>query len=370
MNQTASILFVGGRFDKDGGRPSGFISRLRAACWPEVEIELHNGGTLSDLEILIGKCHAYRAVWWMPDIDNTEPKLVGTLKDACPKSVLVISKNNRSDKYEYHELFSRMLKARANMMLEIRGDKPPFTASVLDPLGNAYIVGESNIRLIADALLGRTMELLSFRRMGSVSIGPAQDIPDTPEVQRFIQIMRGYAETFHDLVHGANPSRFLGNASFRCTKGGFPAFRVDNEVFYVSRRNLDKRELATDGFVAARLAPTKSVEYFGDAKPSVDAPIQREIFRLYPSVRFMLHAHVYVEGAPFTTSCVPCGAMDEVSEIIGILGGQDIPTDREIPINLLGHGCLILSHDPEHLAGQKFIARPVPERPKEFWQTD
>lgn len=347
------ILFVCGRFDREGGKPSGYMRHI-AERLPQVECI--NGGHYDSLDALVQQAADDRvdALWWMPDVPNELPKMVGSIKDRVPRCVLVISKNNSQGKYAHVDLIARMLKARANMALTI--DSPaPFHASIIDPLGNAFCHGEGNVQKVADTLWERTVRLNSFTRMGSIRVGDAIPVQSTPEIEQFIETVRGYAGTFHEFVHGANPSRFLGNASFRCTKGGFPAFRQDDHI-YVSRRNIDKRDMSTDGFVAVESCGDPSIRYYGDAKPSVDAPIQRELFRALPWLRFMLHAHVYVEGAPYTDTLVPCGALEEITEVLNVIRG---PTPA--CVNLTGHGCLVLASEAHQLANIPFVARPIPE---------
>jgi hypothetical protein len=317
-----------------------------------------NGGHYDSLDALVQQAAQDRvdALWWMPDVPNDLPKLVGAIKDRVPRSVLVISKNNSQGKYAHVDLVARMLRARANLALTIDTDAP-FEASIIDPLGNAFCKNEASVLTVADTLMRRTQMLAGFTRMGSQRVGDAIPAPNTPEVQAFVDIVRGYASTFHDMVHGANPSRFLGNASFRCTRGGFPAFR-DGDLIYVSRRNLDKRDLATDGFVAVQADDAPVIHYYGDAKPSVDAPIQRQLFRSMPAINFMLHAHVYVRDAPFTHTLVPCGALEEVVEVLQAAG---VNPSYPVFVNLTGHGCLALATEASQLAGIQFVARDIPE---------
>jgi hypothetical protein len=349
----SEILFVAGRFDHEGGKPSGYMAKIAAAL-PDADITLINGGSLDDLSRILGDCHRYRAIWWMPEIDNSVPKFVGSLKQNAPRTVLVISKNNSQDKYQPIDIVGRMLAARANLSLII-DTGAPFHASVLDPLGNAFAWREGNVETVAQALYGRTKALMGFTRLGSKQVGEAIASPSNADLERFFGFVHGYADRFHELVHGVNPSRFLGNASYRCTKGGFPAFRHEDKL-YISRRNIDKRQISTDGFVAIEAELTPQIQYYGEAKPSVDAPIQRELFSRFDDAQYMMHAHVYIEDAPYTNSLVPCGALEEVEEVVELAKRHN--TRR---FNLTGHGCLILAKDVFELENIPFIGRPLPE---------
>ena len=133
-------------------------------------------------------------------------------------------------------------------------------------------------------------------------------------------------------------TRFLGNSSFRCQRG-FPSFRGNKDIIFVSRRNVDKRFIDKDHFVGSVLLEDGSVGYYGEYKPSVDTPIQLRLYNLLPKINFMIHSHCYINAAPFTKTPVPCGAVEEVDEIMEIIGqGRSQPF---YAINLIGHGLLL-----------------------------
>jgi hypothetical protein len=131
----------------------------------------------------------------------------------------------------------------------------------------------------------------------------------------------------------------------------------------VTRRNVEKTTLSESDFVEVSLRPYgkgEEVAYYGDAKPSVDAPIQLHLFRRYQNVRYMVHGHVYVEEAPYTAHKIPCGGIEEVEEIAALF-----PDERaaNFAVNLRGHGCLLLANTLTFLQNAKarLIARPFPE---------
>ena len=69
----------------------------------------------------------------------------------------------------------------------------------------------------------------------------------------------------------------------------------DGPLYLVSRRNVDKTTMSASDFVLVTGNESK-VEYFGDVKPSVDAPIQIRLFNYYEGVCYMVHGHVYGRG--------------------------------------------------------------------------
>jgi ribulose-5-phosphate 4-epimerase/fuculose-1-phosphate aldolase len=129
---------------------------------------------------------------------------------------------------------------------------------------------------------------------------------------------------------------------------------------YISQRDVDKRYIDQAHFVAVDLGyyvRNQTVGYYGNVKPSVDAPVQARLYLNYPNIRCMVHAHVYVRDAPFTSQKLPCGAIEECEEIYNAVPTMDTP---RFIVNLKGHGCLVAGADFTDIAGQ-FYARPTPE---------
>jgi len=72
----------------------------------------------------------------------------------------------------------------------------------------------------------------------------------------------------------------------------------------------------------------------------------------------MLHSHTYVADAPMTKSIVPCGALEEVTEIEKLVPSKDC---NWFFVNLRGHGSLCAAENVNMLVNIPYIARPVPE---------
>ena len=162
---------------------------------------------------------------------------------------------------------------------------------------------------------------------------------------------------------------------------GFPSFRGENGIIYVSRRNVDKSDINAGSFVPTFLTEDNTTKYFGDFKPSVDTPVQLRLYKLFPWANYMLHAHCYVDttGIPdtiqYTTKTpVPCGAIEEVNEIWSPFVSNGHLWEacynkypRLIAVNLCGHGCILIAKDVEifkELQRHKdncFVERPTPE---------
>lgn len=346
------FLLVGGTFDEKEGKSSGYVTKLDSLLrilLPMDYVYCVNGGHISDLGRFVTS--QYSVIIWMPNISNDEPKRLQEIKEKSPHTILVMSKNNRDNKYSPQELVMRMLKVKANLCLEIIGEtsKVGFIANLVDPLGNSFCYSD-NIAQVANALVKRVKELLSFTRIKSVQ-QQAEILDYALPSERFLKIINESAETFHGLIHGANPSRFLGNCSFRCEKG-FPSF-IEDRTVWVSKRDVDKRYLNYTGFVPVKLSSV--LNYCGD-KPSVDAAIHCALYNYYPRMRYALHSHVYINGADTTERRIPCGAFEEVYEIIKMFPDR---SEESISVNLLGHGSLIMSsclQDFEHIG---YKSRPL-----------
>lgn len=361
------LLFVGGTFDDNGGKPSGYARHLSDALSTHYakpnDFVTINGGTWKDIEDRFAfrsddDLQHFDVIFWLANIPNDKPKLVEKIKQRNPHAILITSKRNMEDKYTIYYLTARMLQLHSNLMLEFTKSTDEFIrTSIYDPLGNCFLMKEYNVFKVASTLIKRIDALYSYKRVASSCVGEAKEIPDNEE---FFALARTYADKFHELVHLENKDRFLGNLTFRC-EHGFPSFR-DGDYIYVSRRNIDKRDITKDGFVAVEakkrtLFPNESIWYYGKHKPSVDTPINWLLYQKYPNLAYTLHSHVYIGGIPQTKKVIPCGVVEEAYEIMDMVG----PTLKDYCyLNLNGHGSIVLASKIEHLKDIKYIPREFP----------
>lgn len=349
-----NILIVGGNFDDEGGRPSGIINKIanRMSKTTSLEVELMNGGHWQDLVDLSNNINA-KFVFWAPNVPNNKVKIVETIKDHIQKSILIISKNNLENKYHFKHLVAKCLKVRANLLVEYTMKDEVFNMRLLDPIGNVF-ADTTDIDEFVGYMVRRLKEIVFYTRRGSKKIGSSIQVPERKE---FFEIIKEHANSFHELTHIDNSDRMVGNVSFRCEKG-MPAFRHKG-VIYVSRRNVDKKYIDKDSFVGIleSFSSDDKVMYCGDNKPSVDSPIQIILFKALRHINYIFHGHVYLENAPYTKECIPCGCIEEASTILSM-----VPEDsEEFMINLLGHGFIAGSKDPKFFNSLKYISRPYPE---------
>ena len=366
-------ILVGGHFSDEEGKPSGYIRKLNAALNEVMPGgTVMNGGSIDDLQKaykFLGdpekREQNFDVIFWFASIDNSKSKrMIRDLKKDFPRAYLVTSKRNYDSEYSIQDLIARMLQNKANLMVEFVQPKESkgFMSRVLDPLGNTF--GQTwSIPHVAAILVKRLEALKDYTRIGSK---PDLELPEgyvKPEVdQRFLDIVKKRAEEFHEIIHGANTSRFLGNCSFRCERG-FPSFRGEGDGFlYVSRRNVDKKFIDGDMFVPVDMVPSRShVSYAGEFKPSVDTPIQVALYKWFENVNFMVHSHCYVKGGIMIDECIPCGSFEEFYAIIsGVTGkcGKDV---KNVRINLKGHGSIVMGEDVGYLERAQYYPRPFPE---------
>lgn len=364
-----NMLMIGGYFGEAKRRTSGYIDKLFSEFieinnyYPLFEIENINGGLRSSLEEYLSCVDQYDIVVWFVDIDNDADKLLPKIKQINSKCILVSSKNNSDSKYNYLDLIGRALDSKSNLLVEFTGPKTNTEATILDPLGNAFQYRCKSIKTVAYTLYQRLSILSKFTRISSASLEKELPIPEDKE---FFTIIQNNAGQFHDLVHAVHQDRFIGNASFRC-ESGFPSMRHD-DIIYVSRRNVDKRNIGTNSFVPVKLeldSKNPVVQYYGYKKPSVDTPVQIMLYKHFPKMRYCLHQHVYIENAVTTKHIVPCGAIEEFEEI-----RNELYRDRDMinatdlkyfSINLKGHGSLIMADDLDYFKSIQYYARPLPE---------
>ena len=377
------MLIVGGTFDHNGGSPSGLVRSIDKSIREKTAFDVTtvNGGWVEDLhKEILPSVLGFDVVLWFANVSNDEVKL-RDVKAINPKCILITSKRNDDGKYTFAELISRALAIKANLTIEFSKDPDGlFNMMLFDPLGNVFYDGFM-VDELCTKLLDRTKQLLMFTRVPSVQ-DTTQEAPVVPEETEFFNFAHSCADIFHNLIRPAKGTeRFLGNMSFRC-QNGFPSFRGENGMIYVSRRNVDKSDIGATSFVPTYLDDTNTVRYFGDDKPSVDTPVQLRLYKYFPWANYMIHAHCYVDIQDIqdvmgfsTTQPIPCGALEEVDEILERYVFWDdlwksyhnVEAPRLLAINLVGHGCILIAKDVEILKElQKhkdncFVARSMPE---------
>lgn len=344
------IVLIGGTFDKSGGKSSYIVHMMMQF----MGIGGLNGGHISELDSEL-ELDGVDTLIWMPNIDNSEPKFLPKIKKAYPNILLVQSKRITDGNYTEADIVGRLLKSKSLLGITIEKKNGVYEYMLLDPLGNLH-AKTTNLGLLTDTLVKLTNDIRNMSRMPSVRKGMGKNFSID---YHFLQVVRDFGERFSKFVNTVNPHRLLGNASTRC-EGGFPAVKSEGRIF-VTRRNVDKKTLNASAFVEVEL-DQHCVNYYGNNKPSVDTPVQLDLFRHFPNINYMIHGHVYVEGAPMTENKIPCGYIEEFADIVAVI---DDPSVKAFSVNLLGHGCIIACDDLEYFETIKLVGRPFPELPVE-----
>jgi uncharacterized glyoxalase superfamily protein PhnB len=351
-------LVVCGTFNSEGGKPSSLMEKLFFS-YPEKDITIFNGGDTNTIHEAIMTVQNYEVIFWFPNVPNDVPK-DRDIKELNPKCILITSKRNDGNKYHFKELIARALQVKANLTIEIKmAISGRYIMQVFDPLGNVWSPMTEDYNEVSLCLYERLCALVAYHRQSTTSLVTHKD-------EKFIEIVRNYATTFHNLIMPSeHTSRFLGNASFRCTYG-FPSFRsnTDPDTIFVSKRNVDKQGLSLNDFVPVQFKEG-AVNVLSHNKPSVDTPVQVRLYKTIPHINYIVHGHVYVKGAPFTKEAIPCGALEEVDEIMELIYNNDLYNlcRQGYAINLLGHGFIILARDISFFSDDniRFYARPERE---------
>lgn len=368
------ILFVGGNWDLNGGKISKIVDEF-AKYLPNATV--YNGGNYNDLNKILESCIHYDIVLWWANVPNELPK-IRNVKDVNYKSMLVSSKRNIDNKYSFQDLLQRSFALKSNLTIEFSKNDDLYSMKLFDPLGNVWYEGTS-IKECSEELLDRLNFIKNITRESTISseenigalawffnmfkeeIYKSELDPTIPIKKEFLNIVRDYASKFAEATFQTKDvKRFLGNASFRCPKG-FPSFR-DGKYIFVSKRNVNKEFIGIEEFVPVYLENSK-IYYCGENKPSVDAPIQVRMYEKLPNINYMIHSHCYIDGAPYTQKALPCGAIEEIDEIAKLLEeyyNNDYYKDFYL-MNLIGHGSIMMSKNPEQLRNINMIGRQLPE---------
>ena len=362
------ILIVGGTWNENGGKPSKLINKMFneiSKRFSAANISFINGGNYEQLKEIITQTNRFDYVFWFANVEDNELEKVRDVKHYAPKCMLITSKRNDNNKYSYEDIFQRMLAIKANLCFEFsKVEDKLFNIRVLDPLGCIYYDG-TDIKEAVERCLDRLAFISNVTRKPSVHNQTELNICFNEADYKFLDIVKESAAAFHRLMYlPENVDRFVGNASIRFKKptrcmNGFPAIRKGNLIL-MSRRNVDKTGIGEKDFVPCFLNNDENTEYFGSFKPSVDSPVQLRIFKKFPNIDYILHGHCYIKDAPITSKAVPCGAIEEVNEILSMT--SDVNYDF-YAFNLKGHGCVIFANADtlDKMRSVEFKARSFPE---------
>lgn len=164
-----------------------------------------------------------------------------------------------------------------------------------------------------------------------------------------------------DLLHPADQLVMIMQRIYSCgmttTSGGNLSIRDENGDIWITPTGIDKGSLTREDIV--RVSP--SGETFGPHQPSVELPFHREIYRLRPDLRAILHAHPPTLVAFSLARRIPdIRLTPDVRRICGdvAMAAYDVPGSRQLGVNIArrfaegyqtvvmeNHGCVCGARD-------------------------
>jgi len=320
-------LVIGGTFDKNTPKASKIITSLSEY----LKAESINGGRELPIDI-----SGNDLVIWAPNVDNGIDK-VYPKKDQG--AVLVVSKVIGNNGRIRIDAVKRIFDFSGNAVIAIDKSKTPFEFSLIDALNNEW-ARSTSIEEIATQILTIFEWTKASKRVRSVRLEGSY-LQATDEKRAWLNLPLAINTKLSQKVVTAFGQRYFGNISTRCMQL-FPSRRIESGLIYVSPRNSNKEILIPEDMVLAHLTDGL-VGYYGDKKPSVDTAVQLNLYKQFSDIRFMIHGHAFVKGAPYTNHYFPCGDLREVQELVPLIeAGEHI-------INLKNHGFLMWSYYLEAL---------------------
>lgn len=324
---------VGGNLET--GRQSSIVQKLTCKLQNKATLgsHLYNGvipNTTLDCDLII----------WMPEISNEKPKDYPLKnKGAC----LICSKVIHGDRTEV-DAISKIFDMRGNAVICIydknTDDNLPFyTFKLIDALGNVWVETDNLDKLAFTIMKFYKWSKGQIRKSyykipilgANDMIQSCLDIADRKEFIRLNTLLA-------DKIENSLGSRYFGNFSTRCMKM-FPSVKGRDNRYLFSPRNTDKKRLTVDDFVLVRSPHHKRESfYYGERKPSVDAPVQVKIYETFEGIKYIIHGHASIRHASTTKNYFPCGDLREYDEINNLLEAGICC------INLKNHGFLIAAH--------------------------
>ena len=155
-----TIILVGGVFDNEGGRKSGYIEKLaKEMAEHDIRVATINGGGHDILQAALISFSKVTHILWFADIPNDLPKILPGLQHKFPDAVLVQSKNNRLNNYSRDDLFARMRSSGSELLVEFTNQDDKLAASLLTIHGTVKVDKTIDIKMLVAALFAE------FRRI-------------------------------------------------------------------------------------------------------------------------------------------------------------------------------------------------------------
>ena len=376
------ILLIGGKWDLNKGEKNFIVDEIKNLIKGDVTIL--NGGNYNDLERFLKESHDYDIICNLADIDKNLPYL--DIKKISPYVMLVSSKLS-DDNTSFKELMSEILVLKANLMVEYKFNKGNISnIMIFDPLGNVWYEG-TDIKNAIEKSLNRLGFLMNITREKTIKSEinknlvmnwyfdrfkqkeyRSKNIVNFPEESEFIELVKNYSTRFYEIMKPDDGKKLMESMNikklppqvFRCAKG-MPSYRFGKYII-VSKRNINNKFIISEDLIPTYIEDNK-LYYCGEDKPSIDTPIHIRLYEKLDNINYILHSHNYVDGAFMTNTSIPCGAIEEVDEILRVIEeNYDSFNENKYVINLKGHGSIIMGNSVNDLKGINYIGRKMPEK--------
>lgn len=329
----SKILVVGGDFGNNFGdqKSSSIIRQLSNHLNAN---DVMNSGDTDDIEQYANNLQDYDLVIWAPNISNEYEKVY---PKKVPGSVLICSKVLRENR-DFGDAIARIFKMNGNAVIAIESSEKPFVFHLVDALGNVWCK-TTDLKELASKIEGLYNWTKASIRTGSKSVEFSSEELIQTELTELCQVVKDVA----DKVENERGGRYFGNVSTRCGKM-FPSLRFEHDIILMSGRNVAKSRISPEDFIYTKLVDG-NVLYHGDKKPSVDTPIQLNMYKDYKNINFLIHGHAYIDGVDFTDQYYPCGDLREFNELKNNIHENSM----YIKLNLKHHGFIIGANNLEQL---------------------
>lgn len=317
-----NLLLVGGVFNGEGGRSSGYFGKLAEsiACQlPGIECTIVNGGYIDGLVGFVDMgCPTH--IIWMCDVPNTYDKVLPSIMKKNPGVVLIQSKSNIGKRYRDEELYGRMYHSGAEMLVEFDQRCGKVYACVRTCTGAVVSGWTDRIDYIASVLVGEINRLDAL-------VMPLEVMPG--EIPMWDHVGAFGIERVHDVHTGVD---------LYCAEG--TAVYAMEDSYYVSSPYFTGERVGTPWWEdtdALMLAGASGVLLYGEiqfvALPSMHIPIRAgqligHVKRVLKNDKgrpmSMLHMERYVHGTRGHVHVWPLGAERDPSllDVTSLLRGK------------------------------------------------
>lgn len=335
------------------------------------DVDIFNGGDTDKILETVEKGNYNIVFWFVKDIDDDT--VLFRIKQTNFKIILIVCETIGNE--PFMAALGQIFKVKINLLFLY--DEGIFKC--IDPLGNLWYEGKSIEECIQKSVdrinflngIKRESTIQADEEIGSLAwyfnqfkqeyVQNNDITKEEVDESELLELVKKYAKVYtKETTHSDDVEKVLANPGFRCIKG-LPSFR-HRDVIYVTKRTITNMYIENEDFVPM-ISKEGQLYYQGNSKPTVDSPIQIKLYEHFPNINYILHSHCYIDGAVFTSKNYPCGAIEEVEEILRTIQEAYKTFDKDFyVVNLVGHGSYAMGRTVKDLENIKYIGRKMPEK--------